>query len=157
MSDESEISCRPRSRGQLLADLDSLDVEHRPEWQPGFGGVGFTHCNQAVEEACRKLDVTFPKALKANQQQAWLDSSVGRMAGWQQCSAQRAAERAEGGFPTLGTYFEEPHGHIVVIAPAIDGSGMHCWQAGRTNFSNRPIRSAFTEAQLKTVEYYTHA
>lgn len=149
-------SCQPRSRGQLLATLDALDVEHRPEWQPGFGGVGWTHCNQAVEAACEALEAHLSKGLLANQQQAWLDSADGRRAGWTEVSAQRAGERAELGGPTLATYFEEPHGHILMVAPAIDGTGLHAWQAGRTNFTNRPIRFAFTEKQLATVRYFTH-
>lgn len=44
------------SRGQLLATLDKLDVQTRPEWQPDFGGAGVTHCNQAAQAAHDRLD-----------------------------------------------------------------------------------------------------
>lgn len=148
----------PRSRGQLLATLDALDVERKPEWQPGYWPFppghkpGVTWCNAAVEAACVALECPLPPGLKANEQQAWLTRAVD----WRSCSAKDAAARAELGFPTVATYFEEPHGHILMVVPAIDGSGLHAWQAGKTNFTNKPIRFAFTEEQLRHVQFFTH-
>lgn len=158
----AQLACVPRSRGQLLAALDSLDVEHRPEWQPGYWPqppgfkAGATWCSRAVEAACEKLEAHLPKGLLANQQQLWLESPDGVRAGWTEINAQQAAERAEAGFPTVGTFFKMPNGHVLMATPAIDGSGLHAWQAGGRNFSNRPIRSSFTEEQLKAVRWFTH-
>lgn len=144
------------SRGWLLATLDSLGVQTKPEWQPGFGGIGFTHCNQAVKAGCDACGVPLPAKL-ANDLQVWLDSADGRQAGWVECSAQRAGEQAEKGIPTLSTLHEPGHGHITFVVPALDSPGLHIWQAGQRNFSNAPIRAAYTVEQLAQVRYFTRA
>lgn len=139
------------TRGQYLATLDALDVEHRPEWQP-LNGV--THCNQAAKAACDALGVPLP-AMLANDLQVWLDSATGRQAGWVECSAQRAGEQAEAGVPTLSTLHETGHGHVCVVVPALDSPGLHIWQAGARNFTNAPIRAAFTVEQLARARFFT--
>ena len=69
------------SRGKYLADLDSLDVENRPEWQPGYGGAPGsklpTHCNQAAKAGCDKIGVPLPGNMLANDLQLWLAGPLG--------------------------------------------------------------------------------
>lgn len=142
-----------RSRGIYLATLDALDVERRQEWLPGGG---LTHCNQAAQAALEALAAPLPHGLLANQQQLWLDSAASRLAGWQQCSAARAGERAEAGYPTVATLHEEGHGHIALVVPSVGGTGLHVWQAGRSNFSNGPIANGFGTSNLPLILYFTH-
>ncbi len=142
-----------RSRGQYLATLDALDVEHRQEWLPGGG---LTHCNQAARAGAVALDVELPIAL-ANALQDWLSSAAGRAAGWVPCDAHTAGERAEAGYPTLATLHETGHGHIAFVVPSVGGTGLHVWQAGRRNFSNEPIANGFGTQNLPHILYFTHA
>ena len=152
---EDRNVCLPRSPELLLSTLAALHVETRPEWQPGHGGHGVTWCNQAAEAAAKALECPLPPGLLANAQQGWLDSAAARSLGWVECTAEHAGERAEGGFPTFATYFEEPHGHIGVVTVG-RGPGLYLWQAGRTNRERASIRLCFTVAQLLKVRYFTH-
>ncbi len=153
------LTCMSRSRGHLLAVIDSLDVENSPKYAArdvtGDGKIE-TFCNYYVHDACALLEAEMPQML-ARDQIAWLDSSPANVAGWYECSVGKAASRANDGFPTIAGWVNLAggHSHIAMCVPAIsDGTGIHVAQAGRTNFSNRPIASGFGVG--KQIRFWSH-
>lgn len=150
-------ACFAPSKERNNAILDALDVEHRPEWQPGHG---LTHCNQAAEVALEALGVHIPKGLLANKQQEWLASLAGATQGWSEVSEGDAEKNAESGLVTVATLHEEGHGHIAVVRgvhfnEALPGrSQLMVWQAGQSNFSNGPIAAGFGH-HLPLVRYFS--
>ena len=149
----------PRTRGNLLAILSLFDVENEPKWQRRDvtgDGKPETFCNQAVHAACEVLEAPIPLKL-ANDYATWFPGEEGQQAGWVACNSVQAAEFAEMGFPTVGVLAAVGHGHIVMAVPAIDGSGLHTWQAGRTNHENRPANFSWRLSDLPRVKWYTHA
>lgn len=148
------LACMPRSKELYHSRLDALDVEHRPEWQPGAYGPGSTCCNFAAKGAADANGVPLP-AMKANELGVWLDSEPGRAAGWEECTIQRAGDMAELGHMTVGTLHEEPHGHIVVVRGRDEHGNVLVWQAGRHNFNSATLRQCFTVEQLQHVKFHT--
>lgn len=156
-------ACMPRSRGQLLAYIDSLDVENNPKFQRRAlvpGGPVYTFCNQFIEALLELLGVAFLKGKLAREQIAWLDSPMARALGWYECTEEKAQQLAEAGQPVVAGWVnpdpKEPS-HVAMVAPAIGGTGTHIAQAGFTNFSNRPISHGFGVEKLKTTRFFTHA
>lgn len=152
-------ACLPRSGSNTLAELAELQVETRPEWQRGFGGEGWTHCNQAVEASLERQGVPIPKGLLANEQADYFVSEKGRLAGWMEMTDHATVERlARDGFIVVGFLKAAGHGHVVRVVPSADGSpGLYTWQAGRTNHKNKPISHSWTAQDLQRVRYVVHA
>ncbi len=158
-------ACMPRSAEAYAMALDSLDVEHALHYQPGWGGVGYTHCNAVTADACVALGVRLP-LLKAN-----LNGDAGKTQGWVKLVSRHAAVAAAGlGQPTVLSWknpkcmhchklesehddqahaFEAGHGHIAMLRP----NGNIC-QAGAHNFNDAPVEKGF--GQLEP-EMFTHA
>lgn len=145
--------CLPRSRTNLHAVLDGLDVEHRPEWQPRNG---LTHCNQAAETALEALGTPVPWLL-ANDEQAWFLGQEAAQLGWMQCAADVAGKQAEAGCPAVVTLHEPGHGHIAIVRGFDEHGNILCWQAGRTNHNSATLRQCFTAEQLTHVKFFTHS
>lgn len=144
-------ACFPPSKERNNAILDALDVEHRPEWQPGE----FTHCNQAAEEGIRGCGAHIPTGLLANQQQEWIASLDGAARGWSEVPVVDAFLSAEAGLLTVGTLHEEPHGHIVILRGRDDAGRILAWQAGRHNFNAAPLAACFGYANLPKVRWFS--
>lgn len=151
-------ACLPRTRLNLRNQLEELHVETRPEWQRGFGGTGWTHCNQAVEAACEKLEVPLPKGLLANEQADYLASEKAAQDGWIPVKPELVTSFVNQGFPVIGALKAEGHGHVVMGIPAEDPSDerIHTWQAGRTNHENRPVGYSWTAADVARVRWFCH-
>lgn len=154
-------ACLARSGPNLTAVLAALDVENNPAWKRRDvtgDGLPETFCNQAVEAACKALECQLPPGFLASQQIEWLDSAAGRDKAWEECSAHRAAIRAELGYPVIVGIRLQPHAHIGMVVPAIGGDGLHVWAAGHTNFSNTPIEKSFgAESPKHPRRFFTHA
>ncbi len=137
--------CLPRSRANLLAAVAEEHVETTPDLQPGYGGVGWTHCNLFVERVLKRLGVPFPPGLLANQQFTWLNSYASRLEGWWECSEQRAAERTVLGLPTVPAWFNPGgHGHIAICVPPIAPAVCLCVAAaGSKNHENIALSGSF--------------
>lgn len=148
--------CKPRSHANLGAVLDALDVEHRPEWQPGYGAPGRTHCSEAVKKACDELEAPMA-APPANSQDVWLASLLGRNEGWEACTLAQAGDAAELGQPAVVTLHEEPHGHIAMVRGRDEHGNLLLWQAGGHNYNRATLRQCFTVQQLEHVRFYRHA
>ncbi len=127
-----------RSPSLLLAAVAAVDVEHEPDLQPGFGGVGWTHCNLAAQRILGLLDAPLPPGLLANQQALWLDSAAARGTGWYECSEKKAIERAAVGYPVVAAWLNpDGHGHIGVGVPGPGGATeIHVAAAGSSNHAN---------------------
>lgn len=150
----------PRTRGNLLAILDLLDVENNPAWKRRDvtgDGKPETFCNQAVEAACSKLGCPLPPGCLANTQLDWLESDSGAAAGWVQINRNLAAHFAELGFPVIGGLKALGHGHVVMVVPAVGGTGLHTWQAGRRNHANASIERSWPAADILNVRFYVHS
>ena len=151
-------ACLSRTRLNLRQKLAELKVETRPEWQRGFGGDGWTHCNQAFEAACEAMEVPCPKGLLANEQADYLASEKGAKDGWIPITALQVTSFANLGFPVAGVLKAAGHGHIV-MANAADDPGderIHTWQAGRTHHENRPVTYSWIPADVARVLWYVH-
>lgn len=147
--------CAPRSKASTGAILDALDVTGKLEWMPGFGGVGYTHCNQATKAACDALGVPLP-AMLANDLADWL-ATLGKAAGWAGCDASHAGRNAEAGLPVLASLLEPGrHGHLCVVRGFDADGGLVVWSAGQYNFNAAPIRQVFTIEQLTRTRYFSH-
>lgn len=151
-------ACLPRTRLNLRSQLAELKVETRPEWQRGYGGKDWTHCNQAVEAGCQKLEVPMPPGLLANQQADYLAGEKGAKDGWISIPAMQVTSFVNVGFPVVGVLKAEGHGHIVFAIPADDPADerIHTWQAGRTNHENRPVGYSWKTADVARVLWYVH-
>lgn len=143
-------ACLPRNPENLLAAVAAEDVTRAPDLQPGFGGVGFTHCNAFAERVCQRLGAPLLHGLLANQQERWLDSAGGRASGWAECTGGEALDFVAAGQVVLATWFNpqpppHDHGHIAVVVPSLGGpdDGVHVAAAGSTNYENTPIRHSF--------------
>ncbi len=64
-----------RSQAAYLQAIAALDVEHAQKYQPGFGGVHWTHCNLFVSDACRALFV--PMTRIAGSTASWARPQAG--------------------------------------------------------------------------------
>lgn len=140
--------CFNRSAAELLRIVHDLDVEKAERYRKRDvtgDGVSETFCNIYVRDFTERLGCPIPEKL-AKEQLVWLDSPDGRLAGWEECSAEKAVHRAEAGFPTIAGWLNpNPHGHshIAMVVPASGEAGLHISQAGRTNLSNARIGAGF--------------
>lgn len=138
-------ACLPRSRGVLLAAVDQIDPEHNPELlkhDVTGDGLAETFCNVFVRQLLLLLGLNIPVKL-ANDLFAWFAGPEAALEGWRKVDHHEAAARAELGFPTIGVWRNTAgHGHVVVVVPAIGGTGMHSAQAGARNWNNAPIERA---------------
>ncbi len=139
-----------RSPDIYIAQLDSLDVEHEPTYQPGYLVPGATWCNRVVSDATERLGCPVPFYL-ANNQHDWLSSDVGKEAGWLELVDFGAAvAAADLGQPTIASW-KNPggsHGHIAMIRP-----GGHITQAGAHNYNDAPLVRGFGDLQP---QFFTH-
>lgn len=140
-------ACFPRSRGQLLAAVHQADPEGNPELQKRDvtgDGIDETFCNFFVRIVLGLLGLIIP-AIRANDLHVWFHGVEAKRNGWRKCTAAEAMDRAELGFPTVGAW-KNPNpsksGHVVLVVPAIGGTGMHTAQAGARNWANEPIEHA---------------
>lgn len=150
----------PRTRGQLLAVVAQFDLEHAPRYQPERG---LTFCNIASWDITRALGAEIPHwvspagdavtpgkgiELSANLTLDWLQIHGARR-NWTPCSRDEAADRAEGGYPTVAVW-QNPRpkspGHIAVVVPSIDAGVLHVAQAGSRCFTSEPIARGFGAA-----------
>ncbi len=145
-------ACFPRSKANLAAVLDGLDVEHCAAWLPRNGS---TFCNVAAETALEKLGTPVPWLL-ANDEQLWFMSQEAQQLGWERCSAAEAGDSADAGCVSVVTLHEPGHGHIAVVRGTGEHGNLRIWQAGRQNFNDAPLRSAFTTEQLGRVVFFRH-
>lgn len=151
-------SSQPRSRGFTLAAVDQVDPENNPELQKRDvtgDGIDETFCNVFVRLVLALFGLIIPAKL-CNDLVGWFAGPEGEAAGWVKCTREAAALRAELGYPTVGVWKNPSgkHGHIVLVVPAIGGTGMHTAQAGAKNWSNAPIERAGLLAAAYT--FFTH-
>lgn len=150
-------SCQPRSRGALLTAVSQVDPEGNPELQRRDvtgDGIPETFCNIFVRLVLAVLGLVIP-AMLCNDLIKWF-AEEGEAEGWVKVSAAEAALRAELGYPTVGVWRNKSggHGHIVLVVPAIGGTGMHTAQAGAKNWANAPIEGAGLLSAAYT--FFTH-
>lgn len=148
------ISCKPRSAVALLEVVAMLDAEHNIAYQRRDvtgDGVPETFCNFYVHDATALLGCPIPK-VRANDQVDWLEG-VGVDAGWRECGALTAADKADMGLPTVACWRNPSargHGHIALVVPRPEGRrGVYIAQAGASNFSCEPARSGFGNLPLQ--------
>lgn len=146
--------CQARARGLILAAVSQVDPENNPDLQMRDvtgDGIPETFCNVFVRLVLAVLGLIIP-ALLCNELIKWFSEQPD----WVKVTATEAALRAELGFPTVGVWKNPSgkHGHIVLVVPAIGGTGMHTAQAGARNWSNEPIEHAGLLAAAYT--FFTH-
>lgn len=130
-----------RTPQSILDAVATIDPEHAPELQPGYGGAGNTWCNHFIAEVTAMLGASVPYApTLVNDQILWIDAGNN---GWYQVgSADEAQQAALSGKIALATYYNfAGHGHIALILP-IDGP-MQIAQAGSANFNQGPLAQGF--------------
>lgn len=149
--------CQARSRGVILAAVSQVNPELNPELQRRDvtgDGIPETFCNVFIRLVLAILGLVIPPLL-ANDLLKWF-AGPGADEGWARCTKGEAALRAELGFPTVGVWRNPSgtHGHVVLVVPAIGGTGIHTAQAGARNWSNAPIEGAGLLADAYT--FFTH-
>lgn len=132
--------------------LDSVNVEHEPDLQPGYGGAGWTHCNLAVHRATTALGCPIPLLL-ANQQLSWLALSAPMGWGWREVVLNGADLQSAQGSPVVVAWAHEPHGHIAMVRRVVAGVS-YVMAAGARNFNNVPLTWSFGPAQ--PLRFFTH-
>ena len=140
-----------RSPDIYRAQLDSLDVENEPMYQPGYLVPNSTWCNRVVSDATERLRCPVPLML-ANEQHAWLSDERGKAAGWiRLVDFGAAVAAADIGQPTIASWANPAgqHGHIALVRP-----GGHITQAGAHNHNDAPLARGFGDLQP---DWFTHS
>lgn len=149
------LACFPRSPAALLAVIESLRLETNPRY---MAHEGLTFCNLAVHDATAALECPVPYVL-ANAQVDWLRGNEGKQAGWTSATADEAWATAQLGCPALAMWKNPTAGHghaaLITVTPADGGSHIYIAQAGKENFTCRPIERGF--GLSITPEFFTHA
>ena len=152
----------PRSGTLLHIVVRQFDVERHARYAPKDGK---TWCNIFVSDVTSALGCPIPhwvttagrpsthteagaRELTANQTQDWL-RELGVKFGWRPAKADEAAERANGGFPTVATWKNPAgSGHIAVCIPG----GIA--QAGKENFNLGSLERGFGTG--REILFFTH-
>lgn len=137
------LACVPRSPAALLGVVEGLRVETNTKY---MAGDEKTWCNLFVHDVTMAMDCPIPFIL-ANAQYDWLSGEEGASAGWTSATLDEAQWHAELGAPAV-VVWKNPskgHGHIAVVVPAPPERENHVYiaQAGKENFSCRPIERGF--------------
>lgn len=148
-----------RSPAALLDVVAQLDPAKSPRYQRrdvDGNGTLETFCNFFVRDALNALGVKMPK-LRANEMVAYFARGED---GWREldvwASVREARQRAQQGFPVIAGWANpnpQQSGHVALVVPSPEGSGLRIAQAGVTNFSNGTLQSGFGG---KPVVFWTH-
>lgn len=150
---------------QTLTDLaTAMDVAHNWAFAPklvvlGTGPVRQTFCNDYASVMTAALGCVVPP-LTANQQNAWLKSNEGKMAGWMPVDHETARQRTELGYPVLYSWLNGTggSGHIAigVPPPPADGGHIYVSAAGAECFVFTRIENSFGLELAAVTEAFTH-
>lgn len=143
---------RTRSPEQLIAVAGQFDVENAERYRMRDitgDGKPETFCNAFAADVCDALGAPIPYRTLANELQAWL-LVEGPSHGWRLApNIIAATAMVAAGCPVLATWHNpDGPGHIAVGVPSCD-AGLHVAQAGRSNFSCRPVTAGFGARPLR--------
>jgi hypothetical protein len=146
-------ACFPRSAEYLQGVILSLAVETNPAFEKrtitiNGKSVVVTWCNTFLRAVLTALGLPMPAVL-ANAIVDWLNSNEGKKAGWRVVDVFKAEELANEGKPVVVGVKLPGHGHVAIGVPSPDGThGLHIAQAGRSNFSCKPVAAGFGKHQF---------
>lgn len=141
-----------RSPWLLIAAVFSLFVESAERYRRrdvDGNGVIDTFCNFFVRDVCRLFGLELPASMRANELIAWLVSSEGRAAGWEQLAVENdehvAQAMADAGQLVIACWFNKNGhpGHMALVVPSLGMPGVWIAQAGRNNFSRGVLAQGF--------------
>lgn len=127
-------------------------------------GVDETWCNVLVQDVCEAMSVNIPRRMRANELVKWLASPSAAAFDWEVLDAsvdeafdvdhvaQRMADEGQlvvAGWvnPTGGP------GHVAIVIPSLDESGVWIAQAGSTNFTRGTLQAGFGG---RAVHFFAH-
>ena len=147
-----------RSAEALVAVVAKLDPERAERYRPRDvtgDGKAETFCNVFLRDALLELGLEVPAAL-ANDMVDWFDGEKGKAAGWRRVTLHQAEVLARDGYPVaVGWKNSRGHGHVALgVPPPLreDGTpapGLHCAQAGKSNWRCRPVLRGFGAVDFK--------
>jgi hypothetical protein len=139
-----------RTPQSILDAVATIDPEHNPELQPGYGGPGYTWCNKAAYQMLYELGVILPWPALVNDMIAYID---GGNDGWYPTSESGAQAAALEGQVAVATWYNlGGHGHMALVLPY--AGAVQIAQAGAINFNQGSVRRGFGNIHPN---YYAHA
>lgn len=150
----SQVCLPSRSPSELLAVIENTRLETNKRY---MAADNLTFCNLAVHDITSALGCPVPFIL-ANAQVDWLRGTDGQAAGWNSATADEAWAAAQLGCPALAMWKNGTGGHghaaVLTITPADGDHRIYIAQAGKENFSCRPIERGF--GLNLTPEFFVH-
>lgn len=146
-----------RSPEQLISIVAQFQVETAERYRlRDVTGDGHQEswCNFFLADVTRALGCPVPQ-MRANSQLDWLASDAGYRAGWSEVYRLHEVEVAtnSGRVVVAGWHSgSAASGHVALCVPSPD-VGVHIAQAGRSNFSCRPIEWGFGH---RPVRFFHH-
>lgn len=156
-----------RNANAYNAVLNQFNVGENARYAQNQQGKGETYCNIFTWDVTRAMGVEIPhwvdvngngvpvgsrvgRELSANGQIRWLEQH-GPSRGWRTVSAAEAQSMANGGHPTIASWYNPRGiGHVGMVRP---GENLALAQAGARNFNDGTIADGFGN---RSVVYYVH-
>lgn len=144
---------RTRSAEALIAVVGQFQVETAERYRlrdVTGDGKSESWCNVFAADVCDAMGAPIPNRMLANQLCDWLGANHAAESGWRPTDMRGAVAMVAAGCPVLACWrnVDGAPGHIAVGVPSAD-AGLHVAQAGRQNFSCRPVTAGFGHLPVK--------